>query len=135
MDRPTKATQFLAIKVTFTVEQLVDLYIKEVVRLHGVPLTIVSNHDKFVSNFRHGFQIAMGIELYLSIAFHLLSDGQSERTIETLEDMLRVCVLDYVGSWDHNLPLVEWSLHIITVITLVLEWLHMRRYMDDVAKH
>jgi len=51
----------------------------------------------------------MGTELNLSIAFHLQTYGQSERTIQTLEDMLRACTLEYAGSWDHNLPLAEFA--------------------------
>ena len=78
--------------------------------MHGVPLSIVSDRDtKFVSRFWHGFQRAMGTELCLSTTFHPQTDGQSERTIQTLEDMLRICALDYAGTWDHNLPLVEFA--------------------------
>jgi len=110
VDGLTKFVHFLAIKVTFTIEQLADLYIREVVRLHGIPHTILLDHDtKFVSKLWHGFQTAMGTELYLSTAFHPQSDGQSDRTIETLEDMLSACGLDYAGSWDHNLPLAEFT--------------------------
>ena len=49
----------------------------------------------------------MGTELYFSTPYHPQSDGQLERTIQTLEDMLRACALDYAGSWGHNLPLAE----------------------------
>ena len=102
VDRLTKLAHFLAIEVTFTAEQLVDLYIREVVRLHEISLSILSNRDaKFVSKFWHGFQSTMGTELCLSTTFHPQTYGQSERTIQTLEDMLR--------SWDHNLPLVEFA--------------------------
>jgi len=80
------------------------------VRLHGIPLSIVSDRDtKFVSKFWQGFQSAMGTELCISTAFHPESNGQSERTIQTLEDMLRACALEYSSSWDHNLPLVEFA--------------------------
>ena len=97
-------------KVTFASEQLADLYIKEIVGLHGVPLSIVSDRgNKFTSRFWHGFQGAMGTELCLSIAFHPQSDGQSERTIQTLKDMMRVCALEYATTWAHNLPLVEFA--------------------------
>ena len=51
----------------------------------------------------------MGTELRLSTAFHPQTDGQSERTIQTLEDMLRACALDYARAWDHNLPLIEFA--------------------------
>ena len=68
IDRLTKSAHFLAVKVTFTTEQLADLYSKEIVWLHGIPLLIVSDRDtKFISKFWRGFQSAMGIELCLSI--------------------------------------------------------------------
>ena len=51
----------------------------------------------------------MGIQLSMSIAFHPQTDGQSERTIQILEDMLRACVLDLKGSWEKHLPLVEFA--------------------------
>nr|GFA67579.1 retrotransposon protein, putative, Ty3-gypsy subclass [Tanacetum cinerariifolium] len=50
-----------------------------------------------------------GTRLDMSTAYHLKMDGQSERTIQTLEDMLRACVMDFGGSWDRHLPLVEFS--------------------------
>jgi len=110
VDRLTKAAHFLAIKSTFNAEQLAELYIAEIIRLHGVPLTIVSDRDtKFASKFWQGLQSAMGTQLNLSTAFHPQTVGQSERTIQTLEDMLRACAIDYTGSWDHNLPLVEFA--------------------------
>jgi len=74
----------------------------------------------------------MGTELNLSTAFHPRTDGQSERTIQTLEDMLRACALDYIGCWDHNLPLLEFT--IITAIILALAWLHMKHYMVGVVE-
>jgi len=99
VDRLTKAAHFLAIKTTFNAEQLAKLYIKEIVRLHGVPLSIVSDRDtKFASKFWQGYQSAMGTQLNLSTAFHPQTDGQSERTIQTLEDMLRACAIEYTGS-------------------------------------
>jgi len=110
VDRLTKSAHFLAIKTTFNAVQLANLYIKEIVRLHGIPLSIVSDRDtKFTSKFWQGFQSAMGTELRLSAVFHPQTDGQSERTIQTLEDMLRACALQYAGNWDHNLPLAEFA--------------------------
>jgi len=78
----------------------------------------------------------MGTKLCLSIAFHPQIDGQSERTIQTLEDMLRACALNYVGSWDQNLPLVKFaynnSYH--TNIGMVLyEFLYGRRCRTPVC--
>jgi hypothetical protein len=81
-------------KTTNSAEELVPLYMKEVLRLHGVPKSIVSDRDfMFVSKFWQSLHNALGTKLSLSVAFHPLIDGQSERTIQTLEDMLRTCVL------------------------------------------
>jgi len=81
---------------------------KEIVRLHRVPHTIVSDRDaKFVSKFWESLQSAL--EVILSTAFRPQMEGQSERIIQTLEDMLRTCVLSWKGSWDNHLPLVEFA--------------------------
>ncbi len=77
-------------RLTWPLEQLVQLYLDEVVRLHGVPALIVSDRDpRFVSHFYRRLQIAFGTHLCFSTAFHPETDGQSERTIQILEDMLR----------------------------------------------
>jgi len=110
VDRLTKSAHFLPMKETFKMEQLAKLYVDRIVSLHGVPLSIVSDRDsRFTSHFWKSFQIAMGTRLNLSTAYHPQTDGQSERTIQTLEDMLRACVIDYGGNWDEHLPLVEFS--------------------------
>lgn len=110
VDRITKSTHFLPVKMTFSLDQLAQLYIKEVVRLHGVPVSIVSDRDPtFTSKFRKSLQGAMGTKLNFSTAYHPQSDGQSKRTIQTLEDMLRTCVLDLGGNWESYLPLVEFA--------------------------
>jgi len=110
VDRLSKFAHFLAIKTIFNAKQLAELYIREIVRLHGIPLSIVSDRDtKFASRFWLGFQTAMGTEVHLSTAFHPQMDGQSKRTIQTLEDMLRACALENTGNWDSNLPLVEFA--------------------------
>ncbi|XP_057728741.1 uncharacterized protein LOC130944432 [Arachis stenosperma] len=91
-------------------EELARLYIKEIVRLHGVPSSIVSDRDpQFNSRFWGAFQKAFGMKLCLSTAYHPQTDGQSERTIQTLEDMLRACVLDQRGSRDRYMPLMEFA--------------------------
>ena len=110
MDRLTKSAHFLAVRMTFTLEEFCKLYIREIVRLHGVPISIVSDWDpRFTAQFWKSFQKAMGTQLSMSTAFHSQTDGQSERTIQILEDMLRACVLDLKGSWDEHLPLVEFA--------------------------
>ena len=89
VDWLTKSTHFLAVRMTFTLERFCRLYIREIVRLHGVPVSIVSDRDsRFMAHFWKSFQKAMGIRLTMSTAFHPQTDGQSERTIHVLEDML-----------------------------------------------
>ena len=107
VDRLMKSAHFLAVQMTFTLEEFCRLYIQEIVRLYGVPVSIVSDRDpKFMAHFWNSFQKAMGTQLTMSTAFHLQTNDQSERTIQILEDMLRACVLDHKGSWDEHLPLV-----------------------------
>ena len=78
--------------------------------LHGVPISIVSDRGtQFTSKFWESFQKALGTQLRFSTVFHPQIDGQSERTIQTLEDMLRACVLDFKGGWDQHLSLIEFA--------------------------
>ena len=110
VDRLTKSIHFLAVRMTFTLEEFCRLYIREIVRLHGVPVSIVSDRDpRFSAHFWKSFQKVMGTQLTMSTAFHPQTDGQSERTIQVLEDMLRACVLNHKGSWEEHLPLVEFA--------------------------
>ena len=79
-------------------------------RLHGVLVSIVSVRDpRFTSRFFPSLQTALGTRLHFSIAFHPHTDGQSERTIQTLEYMLRACVMEFKGSWDTHLALMEFA--------------------------
>ena len=110
IDRLTKSAHFLPINERFSLEKLVQLYLKEIVARHGVPVSIVSDRDpRFNSRFWRQFQECLGTKLNMSTAYHPQTDGQSERTIQTIEDMLRSCVLDFKGNWDDHLPLVEFS--------------------------
>ncbi|GJX07847.1 putative reverse transcriptase domain-containing protein [Tanacetum coccineum] len=82
----------------------------EVVSRHGVPVSIISDRDsKFTSQFWKSLNKALGTQLDMSTAYHPQTDGQSERTNQTLEDMLRACVIDFGKGWDRHLPLVEFS--------------------------
>nr|GFA69851.1 putative reverse transcriptase domain-containing protein [Tanacetum cinerariifolium] len=91
-------------------DKLARLYLKEVVTRQGIPVSIICDRDpRFTSNFWKAFQKAMGTRLDMSTAYHPETDGQSERTIQTLEDMLRACVIDFGNSWERHLPLVEFS--------------------------
>jgi len=110
VDRLTKCAHFLAINQKWSMDRLTELYVKEVVRLHGVPANIVSDRDpRFTSRFWQSLQAALGTQSRMSSAYHPQTDGQSERTIQSLEDLLRACVLDHMGSWSEMLPLVEFT--------------------------
>ncbi|GJX19135.1 putative nucleotidyltransferase, ribonuclease H [Tanacetum coccineum] len=106
----TKSAHFLAIREDFNTDKLARLYIDVIVACHGVPVSIISDRDvRFTSHFWQTVQRALGTRLDLKTAYHPQTDGQSERTIQTLEDMLRACVIDFGGSWDVHLPLAEFS--------------------------
>ncbi|GJQ96245.1 putative reverse transcriptase domain-containing protein [Tanacetum coccineum] len=93
-----------------TLEKLTRQYLKEVVSRHGVPVSIISDRDgKFTSHFWNSLNKELGTRLDMSTAYHPQTDGQSERTIRTLEYMLRASVLDFGKGWDRLLPLVEFS--------------------------
>ncbi|GKV45643.1 hypothetical protein SLEP1_g52705 [Rubroshorea leprosula] len=110
VDRLTKSAHFLAIKQKDPLDKLAKLYVQEIVKLHGVPVSIVSDRDpRFTARFWRSFQKAMGTQLKLSTAYHPQTDGQSERTIQVLKDMLSACALDLLESWDDHLPLVKLS--------------------------
>ena len=99
VDWLNKSAHFLAVRMTFTLQEFFRLYIREIVRLHGILVSIASDKDlKFTTHFWKSFQKAMGTQLTMSTVFHPQTDDQSKRTIQVLEDMLRACVLDLKGS-------------------------------------
>ncbi|GJV35387.1 putative reverse transcriptase domain-containing protein [Tanacetum coccineum] len=110
VDRLTNSTHFLPIREDDMLEKLTRQYLKKVVSKHGVPVSIISDRDgKFTSHFWKSLNKALGTQLDMSTIYHPQTDGQSERSIQTLEDMLRACVLDFGKGWDRYLPLVEFS--------------------------
>nr|GEV45760.1 putative reverse transcriptase domain-containing protein [Tanacetum cinerariifolium] len=110
VDCLTKSTHFLPMKKTDSIEKLAQLYLKEIVCRHGMPVSIISDRDSlFTSRSWETLQKALGTQLNLSTAYHPETDGQSERTIQTLKDMLQACAIDFGNSWDRHLPLVEFS--------------------------
>ncbi|GJS15550.1 putative reverse transcriptase domain-containing protein [Tanacetum coccineum] len=110
VDRLTKSAIFIPMRETDTLEKLARMYLKEVVTRHGIPVSIICDRDpRFASNFWRSLQKALGTSLDMSTAYHPQTDGQSERTIQTLEDMLRACVIDFGNGWVKHLPLVEFS--------------------------
>ena len=91
-------------------DHLAELYVSEIIRLHGIPLSIVSDRDpRFSSRFWKELQSVFGTRLNFSTVFHPQTDKQSKRVIQVLEDMLQGCVLDFPGSWDRYIPLMEFS--------------------------
>uniref|UniRef100_UPI001C3C918E DDE-type integrase/transposase/recombinase n=1 Tax=Picosynechococcus sp. (strain ATCC 27264 / PCC 7002 / PR-6) TaxID=32049 RepID=UPI001C3C918E len=91
-------------------DRLAQLYVDRIVSQFGVPVTVTSDRDpRFTSKFWGSLQNALGTKLQFSTAFHPQTDGQSERTIQTLEDMLRTCALQFHGNWDVHLPLMEFA--------------------------
>ncbi|GKB06677.1 putative reverse transcriptase domain-containing protein [Tanacetum coccineum] len=105
VDRLTKSAIFMPMRETDPMDKLARMYLKEVVTKHGIPVSIICDRDpRFASNFWKSLQKALGTSLDMSTAYHPQTDGQSERTIQTLEDMLRACV-----GWVKHLSLVEFS--------------------------
>src|ERR671933_1334648 len=110
VDRLTKSARFIAIRETDPAEKLAQIYVNEVVARNGVPLSIISDRDgRFTSRFWKSLQECLGTNLDMSTAYHPQTDGQSKRTIQTLEDMLRACVIDFGKGWDKHLHLAEFS--------------------------
>jgi hypothetical protein len=110
VDHLTKVAHFIPVKTTYTSAKLAKIYMKEIVRLHGVPKGIVSDRGtQFTSHFWRQLHESLGTRLEFSTSFHPQTDGQTERVNQILEDMLRACALDYGNSWDENLPYAEFS--------------------------
>ncbi|GKE98513.1 reverse transcriptase domain-containing protein [Tanacetum coccineum] len=94
--RLTKSAHFIPIRATYSMETLTRLYIKEIVSRHVVLISIISDRDShFTSRFWQLMQSALSTQLDTTMAYHPETDGQSERTIQTLEDLLRACVIDF----------------------------------------
>ncbi|GKE45896.1 putative reverse transcriptase domain-containing protein, partial [Tanacetum coccineum] len=105
-----KCLTYSRVKATDSMETLTRLYIKEIVSRHGVLISIISYRDShFTSRFWPSMQNALGTQLDMNTTYHPETDGQSERTIQTLEDILRACVIDFGKGWEKHLPLVEFS--------------------------
>ena len=110
VDKLTKSAHFIPVRIDYSLDRLAELYVDEIVRLHGVPLSIVSDRDpRFTLRFWKELRLALGNRLNFSITFHPQIDGQSKRLIQLLEDMLRGCVMEFTGSWDRYIPLMEFS--------------------------
>ena len=110
IDRMTKSAHFIPVKVSHSAEDYAKLYIREIVKLHGVPLSIILDRGtQFTSHFWKSFQKGLDTKVKLSTTFHPQTDGQAERTIQTLEVMLRACVIDFKSDWDDHYALIEFA--------------------------
>ncbi|GJT01168.1 putative reverse transcriptase domain-containing protein [Tanacetum coccineum] len=110
VDRVTKSAIFVPMRETDPIDKLARMYLKEVVTRHGIPLSIICDRDpRFASNFWRSLQNDLGTSLDMSTAYHPQTDGQSERTIQTLKDMLRACAIEFGKGWVNHLQLVEFS--------------------------
>ena len=110
VDKLTNSAHFIPVRMDYSMDRLAELYVKEIVRLHGVPLSIVSDRDpRFTLRFWKELQSTLGTRLNFSTTFHPQTYGQSERLIEVLEDMLRGCVMEVPGNWDRYIPLMEFA--------------------------
>jgi hypothetical protein len=110
VDRLTKTAHFLMVHTTHKTEKYVEIYINQIVRLHGIPKTIVSDRGAlFVARFWEQLQKSLGTTVIRSSTYHPQTDGQTERVNQILEDMLQACVLHYGKNWDKCLSLAEFS--------------------------
>nr|GEX67604.1 putative reverse transcriptase domain-containing protein [Tanacetum cinerariifolium] len=108
VDRLTKSAHFLSIRENDPLDKLARLYLNMIVARHGIPVSIIYDRDgRFTSNFWRSFQKALGTDISMSTTYHPETDGQSKRTIQTLEDMMCACVIDFVKGWVKHLPLCE----------------------------
>nr|GEU98834.1 putative reverse transcriptase domain-containing protein [Tanacetum cinerariifolium] len=108
VDRLTKSTHFLPMREDYKMDRLASLYLNEIVDRHGVSISIILDRDsRFTSRFWQSMQEALETRLDMSTAYHPHTNGQSEHTIQTLEDILRACVMDFKGSWDVHFRVVR----------------------------
>ena len=110
VDRLIKSAHFILVRIDYSMDRLAELYVDEIVRLHGVPLSIVSDRDlRFTSRFWKELLLALVTQLNFSTTFLPQTNRQSERLIQVLEDMLRGCVMEFTESWDRYISLIEFS--------------------------
>jgi transposase InsO family protein len=110
VDRLTKVAHFIPVKTTYLGAKLAELYMSQIVCMHGVPKKIMSDRgSQFTSKFWEKLHESMDTKLNFSSAYHSQTDGQTERTNQILEDMLRACALKYGKSWDKSLSYAEFS--------------------------
>jgi hypothetical protein len=110
VDRLTKTAHFIPMHTTYNAKKYAEIYLDQIIRLHGVPKTIISYRGApFIARFWEQLQHSLGAKLIRSSTYHPQTDGQTERVNQILEDMLRACVIQYDKNWDKCLSLAEFS--------------------------
>jgi hypothetical protein len=110
IDTLTKTAHFLPVHITYTAKKYAEIYLEQIIRLHGVPKTIISDRGtQFVARFWEQLQSSLGIKLIRSSVYHAQTDGQTERINQILEDMLRACIIHYGTNWDKCLAMAKFS--------------------------
>nr|GFA46458.1 putative reverse transcriptase domain-containing protein [Tanacetum cinerariifolium] len=128
VDQLTKSAIFTPIRETDPMDKLARIYLKEVVTRHEIHVSIIIDRDpRFTSNFWRSLQNALGTRLDMSTACHPETNGQSERTIQTLVDMLHACAIDFGKGRVNHFPLVEFSYN--DSITLASRPHHLKHFM------
>ncbi|GJS46157.1 putative reverse transcriptase domain-containing protein [Tanacetum coccineum] len=121
VDQLTKSAHFLPIRKNDPLDKLARFYLNRTVARHEIPVSIICDRDgRFTSNFWRSFQKALGTDISMSTAYHPKTDDQSERTIQTLKDMLHACVIDFGKGWVKHLPLAEFSYNNKTTEKIIL---------------
>jgi hypothetical protein len=127
VDRLTKSAHFIPVNTNYNIQKYAEIYIARVLCLHRVTKMIVSDRgSQFVAHFWEQLHASLGTHLIHSSTYHPWMDGQTERVNPILEDMMRACVMEYLGSWDRNVSWAEFSYN---------NSYHLRHYMDDNAAH
>ena len=110
VDKLSKAANFIPVKTTYKVANIVDIFLKQIFRLHGIPKVIISNRDsKFTGNFWKYLFKGLNTTLNFSTSFHPQTDGKPERVNQVLEDLLRMYVKEQPGKWENYLHLVQFA--------------------------
>ena len=136
IDCLTKLAHLLPIKVSYNLNKLAELYVKEIIKSHGAPVSIISDCDpRFTLRFWPSLQEALATELRFSTTFHPQTNGQSECTIQILEDILRSSTLDFGDNWDKQVPLMEFTYnnsHQSSIDMAPFEALYVRKYRTPI---
>jgi hypothetical protein len=110
VDTLMKSPHFIPMRTTYQELDIARVFISEIVRLHGMPKKIISDRGSmFTGRFWKSFQEALGTQLNFSTMYHPETDRQTKQTNQTLEDMLRMYVMDQQKHWEKFLPLVEFA--------------------------